>query len=104
LSCSVSTALRSLSLHDALPILEWSDSGSRLGACLTLSQIAADPRFRNGMTALAQAASFVATPQIRNMATLGGNLCLDTRCNYYRSEEHTSELQSPDHLVCRLLL
>src|SRR5207237_8529511 len=37
----------------------------------------------NGMGALAQAASFVATPQIRNMATLGGNLCLDTRCNYY---------------------
>jgi len=60
-----------------------SDSGSRLGACLTLSEIAADPRFRNGMGALAQAASFVATPQIRNMATLGGNLCLDTRCNYY---------------------
>jgi len=59
------------------------DSGSRLGACLTLSEIAADPRFRNGMGALAQAASFVATPQIRNMATLGGNLCLDTRCNYY---------------------
>jgi 4-hydroxybenzoyl-CoA reductase subunit beta len=59
------------------------DSGSRLGACLTLSEIAADARFRNGLTALAQAASFVATPQIRNMATLGGNLCLDTRCNYY---------------------
>jgi 4-hydroxybenzoyl-CoA reductase subunit beta len=60
-----------------------SDSCSRLGACVTLSEIAADPRFRNGMTAVAQAASFVATPQIRNMATLGGNLCLDTRCNYY---------------------
>jgi len=60
-----------------------SDSSSRLGACVTLSEIAADPRFRNGLTALAQAASFVATPQIRNMATLGGNLCLDTRCNYY---------------------
>src|SRR5216110_1892616 len=59
------------------------ESGSRLGACLTLSEIAADPRFRNGLTALAQAASFVATPQIRNMATLGGNLCLYTRCNYY---------------------
>jgi len=59
------------------------DSGSRLGACLTLSEIAADSRFRNGPTVLAQAASFVATPQIRNMATLGGNLCLDTRCNYY---------------------
>jgi 4-hydroxybenzoyl-CoA reductase subunit beta len=58
-------------------------SGSRLGACLTLAEIAADARFRNGLTALAQAASLVATPHIRNMATLGGNLCLDTRCNYY---------------------
>jgi 4-hydroxybenzoyl-CoA reductase subunit beta len=63
--------------------MELRDSGTRLGACLTLSEIAADSRFRNGLTALAQAASFVATPQIRNMATLGGNLCLDTRCNYY---------------------
>jgi 4-hydroxybenzoyl-CoA reductase subunit beta len=59
------------------------DSGYRLGACMTLSEIADDPRFRNGATALVQAASQVATPQIRNMATLGGNLCLDTRCNYY---------------------
>jgi 4-hydroxybenzoyl-CoA reductase subunit beta len=59
------------------------DSGLRLGACLTLSEIAGDPRFRNGARALAQAASQVATPHIRNMATLGGNLCLDTRCNYY---------------------
>jgi 4-hydroxybenzoyl-CoA reductase subunit beta len=59
------------------------DSGYRLGACLSLSAIAGDLRFRNGATALVQAASQVATPQIRNMATLGGNLCLDTRCNYY---------------------
>jgi 4-hydroxybenzoyl-CoA reductase subunit beta len=58
-------------------------SGTRLGACLTLTDIAEDSRFRNGLAALAQAASVVATPQIRNMATLGGNLCLDTRCNYY---------------------
>ena len=59
------------------------DSGAQLGACLTLADIATDARFRNGLTALAQAASLVATPHIRNMATLGGNLCLDTRCNYY---------------------
>ena len=57
--------------------------GSRLGACTTLAEIAMDARFRNGLTALAQSASLVATPPIRNMATLGGNLCLDTRCNYY---------------------
>src|SRR5258707_9302841 len=55
----------------------------RLGACVTLTDIAGDARFRNGLTALAQAAAQVATPHIRNMATLGGNLCLDTRCNYY---------------------
>jgi 4-hydroxybenzoyl-CoA reductase subunit beta len=59
------------------------DSGSRLGACLTLTDIADDPRLGNGMTALSQAAALVATPHIRNVATLGGNLCLDTRCNYY---------------------
>jgi len=63
--------------------VEESTAGSRLGACVTLSEITADARFRKGLTALAQAASFVATPHIRNMATLGGNLCLDTRCNYY---------------------
>src|SRR6267154_2394218 len=68
------------------------DSGRREGQCdaargrhgpAAEHDMAANPRFRNGLTALAQAASLVATPQIRNMATLGGNICLDTRCNYY---------------------
>jgi len=75
--------LLSLRNIDTLHAIHFGDSGARLGACLTLSDIASDPRFRNGATALSQAASQVATPQIRNMATLGGNLCLDTRCNYY---------------------
>jgi len=75
--------LMSLRHIERLTHVELGASGSRLGACLTLTDIAADPRFRNGMTALTQAASQVATPQIRNMATLGGNICLDTRCNYY---------------------
>jgi len=79
----VPKTLMSLGHIEELQRVELSDLGSRLGACVTLSQIAAEPRFRNGLTALAQAASSVATPQIRNMATLGGNLCLDTRCNYY---------------------
>jgi 4-hydroxybenzoyl-CoA reductase subunit beta len=63
--------------------MQFGEMGSRLGACVTLAEIAGDARLRNGLTALAQAASQVATPQIRNMATLGGNICLDTRCNYY---------------------
>src|SRR5437868_13690374 len=79
----VPKTLMSLNRISELHGTELNDSSSRLGACVTLSEIAADSRFCNGMTALAQAASFVATPQIRNMATLGGNLCLDTRCNYY---------------------
>jgi len=79
----VPRTLMSLRHIENLSKMEFSQSGSRLGACLTLSDIAGDPRFRNGLTALAQAASLVATPQIRNMATLGGNICLDTRCNYY---------------------
>jgi 4-hydroxybenzoyl-CoA reductase subunit beta len=79
----VPRTLMSLRHIQSLTETKLSSSGSRLGACLTLSDIAADSRFRNGLTALAQAASLVATPQIRNMATLGGNICLDTRCNYY---------------------
>lgn len=75
--------LLSLRQIDALHAMHFTESGGRLGACLTLSDIAGDSRFRNGATALAQAAAQVATPHIRNMATLGGNLCLDTRCNYY---------------------
>ncbi len=79
----VPRTLLSLRHIHTLSGVEFGNSGSRLGACLTLTDIAGDSRFRNGLTALAQAASLVATPQIRNMATLGGNLCLDTRCNYY---------------------
>src|SRR5205807_726880 len=75
--------LMSLSHIESLDRVMLNDSALRLVACLILSEIAADPRFRDGFTALAQAASLVATPQIRNMATLGGNICLDTRCNYY---------------------
>jgi 4-hydroxybenzoyl-CoA reductase subunit beta len=79
----VPRTLMSLRHIEDLTRIQLHDSASQFGACLTLSDIATDPRLRNGFTALAQAASQVATPPIRNMATLGGNLCLDTRCNYY---------------------
>ena len=58
-------------------------SGLRLGAGLTLSRVAAEPKVRGQYAALSQAAVQVATPHLRNMGTLGGNLCLDTRCSYY---------------------
>jgi 4-hydroxybenzoyl-CoA reductase subunit beta len=75
--------LISLRHIEKLKEAQFEGSATRLGACLTLTNIARDPRFRNGCSALWRAASQVATPPIRNMATLGGNICLDTRCNYY---------------------
>ena len=59
------------------------EGGLTVGAMTTLRELAQDPRIKSHYHALAQAASLVATPQIRAMATVGGNLCSDTRCNYY---------------------
>ncbi|HTI38816.1 MAG TPA: xanthine dehydrogenase family protein subunit M [Vicinamibacterales bacterium] len=53
------------------------------GAGLTLSEILRDDAVRRECGALYEAAAQVATPHLRAMGTLGGNLCLDTRCNYY---------------------
>src|SRR5690349_25151574 len=58
-------------------------SGFSLGAGLTLNQVVADARVREKHAGLWQAAAQVATVHLRNMGTPGGNLCLDTRCNYY---------------------
>jgi 4-hydroxybenzoyl-CoA reductase subunit beta len=57
--------------------------GVTLGAGLTLTEVVREPRIREAYTGLWQAAVQVATPHLRNTGTLGGNLCLDTRCNYY---------------------
>jgi 4-hydroxybenzoyl-CoA reductase subunit beta len=76
-------ALVSLSRVAELRAREPSDGGLLLGASLSLSDVTGEPRVRGKYTALQKAASLVATPLIRNQATLGGNLCLDTRCNYY---------------------
>ena len=58
-------------------------SGFTVGAGITLSNLIADPRIRQSYQGLWQAAAQVATPHLRNMGTIGGNLCLDTRCTYY---------------------
>ena len=58
-------------------------TGLALGASVTLSEVAGARVVREKYRGLLQAAVQVATPHLRNMATLGGNLCLDTRCSYY---------------------
>ena len=63
------------------------EKGMRVGAGVTLTTLANHPVFVEHYTALASAAGSVSTPQLRNMGTVGGNVLLDTRCNYYNQTE-----------------
>jgi 4-hydroxybenzoyl-CoA reductase subunit beta len=60
-----------------------SDDGLVLGGGVTLRALAARPDLGEGLAALTDAAGQVANLQIQRVGTLGGNLCVDTRCNYY---------------------
>lgn len=66
--------------------IEASGDGIRIGALATLSQIEDDPLLNSSYAALPMAVALAATPQLRNMATIGGNLLQRPRCWYYRSE------------------
>jgi 4-hydroxybenzoyl-CoA reductase subunit beta len=59
----------------------------RLGATTILSEIEADPRVRERWPALATAVASISSPPLRNMGTIGGNVCVDTRCTYYNQTE-----------------
>ena len=63
------------------------DGTLTLGACVTLAQLARDARMQAQFPALCAAAKAVAGPGHRSTATVGGNLCLDTRCVYYNQSE-----------------
>jgi xanthine dehydrogenase YagS FAD-binding subunit len=62
-------------------------SGLRIGALTTIAEIASNSKIRDRYKVLADAARSVATPQLRNMGTLGGNLCQRPRCWYFRGSE-----------------
>jgi 4-hydroxybenzoyl-CoA reductase subunit beta len=78
-----------------------------ISAGTTLTAISSDPHVREQFTALAEAAEVVSTPQLRNMGTIGGNICLDTRCNWYdqslfwRTAEGFCMKTNPE-VVCRV--
>ena len=61
------------------------DGGLEIGAMTTLTEVVHHPVVKEKFGLLAQAAEVVASPQIRNQGTLGGNVSQDTRCWYYRS-------------------
>jgi xanthine dehydrogenase YagS FAD-binding subunit len=68
-------------------IIEDARAGLHLGPLVTLAELASNEVIRERYTALADAAGHAATPQIRNVATLGGNLLQRPRCWYFRQEE-----------------
>src|SRR5436190_21827093 len=75
----------------AVPGLRNFESGGqfvRLGALTTLGAIERNSELKQLLPALVQSATRVATPQIRNTGTLGGNLLQDSRCPYYRGPWH----------------
>src|ERR1039458_2933363 len=80
-----------------------------IGSLISVASIENDAFIKQNFPVLHQASKSLASSQIRQVATVGGNLCTaspsgDVACALVaRSEEHTSELQSLRHLVCRLL-
>jgi xanthine dehydrogenase YagS FAD-binding subunit len=71
--------------------------GMRIGALVTLEQLATHPALRQRYTALANAAGSSASPQIRHVATLGGNLLQRPRCWYFRSAAHHCARKGGEH-------
>jgi xanthine dehydrogenase YagS FAD-binding subunit len=73
-----------LSGIDQLKGIRTNSDGIEIGAMTTLTEIAANPVINSHYSVLSEAVSVVASPQIRNQGTLGGNVSQDTRCWYYR--------------------
>jgi 4-hydroxybenzoyl-CoA reductase subunit beta len=81
------STLVDLGAIEELATLGASGQGIRIGARVTLARLAADAQIRALVPAIAQAAASVAGPAHRSVATVGGNLCLDTRCVFYNQSE-----------------
>jgi 4-hydroxybenzoyl-CoA reductase subunit beta len=76
-----------LSQIDELDRIEMSEAGIRIGAMVSISALARHAAICEGYRAVREAAEAVAGPGHRAVATVGGNLCLDTRCIYYNQSE-----------------
>ncbi len=80
-----------------LKTIEVSDNGLAVGASVRLYEVAEHPEIRRLYPAVARAAGSIAGPTQRNMGTVGGNICLDTRCIYYNQSEWWREAN--DHCL-----
>jgi 4-hydroxybenzoyl-CoA reductase subunit beta len=77
------TVISVMRLQELNQITGDGQSGIRIGASMTLTEIIEHPIINRDYPVIAQAARTISTPILRNMGTIGGNLLLDTRCNYY---------------------
>jgi 4-hydroxybenzoyl-CoA reductase subunit beta len=77
------TVISVMRLHELNQITGDGPSGVSIGASVTLTDIIENPIINRDYPVVAQAARTISTPILRNMGTIGGNLLLDTRCNYY---------------------
>jgi xanthine dehydrogenase YagS FAD-binding subunit len=78
-------------IEDLGGIRETSEGGLRIGAMTTITEVAENDWILQRYPGLAQAAGEVASPQLRNQGTLGGNLCQRPRCWYFRGDFHCSK-------------
>ncbi len=70
-----------------LDTIDASGMDIRIGGTAKLSNIIRDDRIRERLPAFAKAVASISSPPLRNMGTIGGNLCVDTRCTYYNQTE-----------------
>jgi 4-hydroxybenzoyl-CoA reductase subunit beta len=77
------TVISVMKLQELNQITGEGKSGVRIGASMTLTDIIEHPIINRDYPVIASAARTISTPILRNMGTIGGNLLLDTRCNYY---------------------
>ncbi|MGI8588237.1 MAG: FAD binding domain-containing protein [Chloroflexia bacterium] len=95
------TRLVNLKTIRGLDTIAEAGDGMRLGALVTLDAIAAHPLIRERYRALSDAAGLAASPQLRNMGTLGGNLAQETRCWYYRNPDFNCWLKGGETCFAR---
>jgi len=81
---SADTLVSLSSINELKGIRQATDGGLRIGALATVAEIATSEAVASRYTALTEAATAVASPQLRNQGTIGGNLCQKPRCWYYR--------------------
>jgi 4-hydroxybenzoyl-CoA reductase subunit beta len=78
---SVLVGLRGI--RDLIGVRSSANAGMTIGAGTILTAVSEHAEIARSYPALATAAGLVSSPQLRNMGTIGGNVCVDTRCNYY---------------------